>query len=271
MTPDKNIVSELKELAPVLAGQQQTVPYQVPVGYFESFPEKMLGLVKYVKEKAVIETEEGIKPGEDFTAGEEIATLSPLLASLSKKMPFSVPGGYFDQIAPATLKTEQIATEDTEIETGSILLLVSRKGPFKVPVGYFEQFPEKMAQKARQLESGNGAKIISIGRSWFRYATAAVVAGVLVLAGWFYFQPASENPGLTPAFAKQLETEMQQISDEAILEYTNPTSSIYYGTAANQADELSEDDVHDLLGDVSDEALQKYLQEFNGKSTSYMN
>lgn len=250
MTPDKNIESELMELAPVLAGQQQTVPYQVPVGYFETFPERMLGLVKSV---------------------EEITTLSPLLAGLSKKMPFSVPSGYFDQIAPAIVKSEQVATGDSEIETGSILQTASRKVPYQVPIGYFEQFPENMAHKVSLQDTGTGAKVISIGRSWFRYAAAAVVAGVLVLAGWFYFQPASENPGITPAFAKQLETEMQQISDDAILEYTNPTSSIYYGTAANQADELSDSDVHDLLGDVSDEALQNYLQEFNGKSTSNMN
>ncbi|WP_290795218.1 hypothetical protein [Flavihumibacter sp. UBA7668] len=267
MTPDKNIVSELK----VLAGQQQTVPYQVPIGYFDSFPERMLELVKSVSGKAAIQTEDGIKVGEEFTFLEEITTLSPLLAGLSKKMPFTVPNGYFDQIEPATVKTEHIATEDAEIETGSILLLVNRKGPYEVPIGYFEQFPGKMVQKIGQVETGSGAKVIFMGKSWLRYAAAAVVAGVLAIAGWFYFQPASENPGMTPAFAKQLETEMQQISDEAILEFTNPTSSIYYGTAANQTDELSVDDVHDLLGDVSDEALQKYLQEFNGKSTSNMN
>ncbi|KYP14174.1 hypothetical protein [Flavihumibacter sp. CACIAM 22H1] len=247
MTPDKNIVSELKELAPVLVGLQETMPYQPPVGYFAEFPDKMLQRVRLEQTTGEINKPAPVSPGD------EISSLSPLLAGLSKKMPFRVPEGYF------------------EISAGSVLATADRIMPYQVPADYFEQFPVQVLQKIRQEPRSSEARVISIKKTWLKYAVAAAVAGILAIAGWMYQQPAAEQPGISPAFVKQLNAEMQQISDEAILEFSNPTSSIYFGTAGITADDLSPSDIHDLLSDVSDDALQHYLQEFNGKSTSTLN
>lgn len=269
MTPDLNITEELKGLAPALVGQQSLQPYKVPVGYFEAFPQRMLDLVHQ---------------GE---ASEEISAISPLLAGLSRKMPFTVPEGYFEQ-----------AADPLELDPSSILVGIERQVPYAVPMGYFEEFPQAMLrqiylQQALRTANGasetssadgtlkpvigkvsgssSGASVISIGRSWIRYAAAAVVTAVLALAGWMYFQPASDSLDRNPIAALQLDKEFSEISDEEILEFTNPTSTIYYGTAVLAPGELSGSEVHDLLGDVSDEALQQYLQEFNGKNTNSMN
>ncbi|MBU7577858.1 MAG: hypothetical protein KAF40_07340, partial [Flavihumibacter sp.] len=187
----------------------------------------------------------------------------PILAGLSKKMPFTVPAGYF------------------ELSPASPLNKIGRSIPYTVPAGYFEELPQRMlskVQSANNLENAtqaatgsSGAKVISLGRSWIRYAAAAVVTAVIALAGWLYFRPASDSLGVNPAFVKQLDKEIREISDEEILEFTNPTSTIYYGTAVLAPGELSGSEVHDLLGDVSDEALQQYLQEFNGKNANSMN
>jgi hypothetical protein len=266
MTPDLNITEELKGLAPALVGQQSLQPYKVPVGYFEAFPQRMLDMARRDE------------------ASEEISSISPLLAGLSRKMPFTVPEGYFEQ-----------AAEQMELEPGSILAGIERHVPYVVPMGYFEEFPQAMLRQVYAQESlptakgassadsnlrpvtgkesgsSSGASVISIGRSWIRYAAAAVVTALLALAGWMYFQPASDSIDTNPIAALQLDREFSQISDEEILEFTNPTSTIYYGTAVLAPGELSGSEVHDLLGDVSDEALQQYLQEFNGKHTNSMN
>jgi hypothetical protein len=258
MTPDLNIENELKDLAPALIGKQFPLPYTVPVGYFEHFPQRMLQLVKQAEAK------------------EEIAVISPLLAGLSKKMPFTVPEGYFDQ---AEQSFENISI--SELSPGSSLHRIKKTGPYAVPEGYFEELPQQLLRKVQSGNTagnathaaplGSGAKVISLGRSWIRYAAAAVVTAVLALAGWLYFRPASDSLGVNPAFVKQLDKEIREISDEEILEFTNPTSTIYYGTAVLAPGELSGSEVHDLLGDVSDEALQQYLQEFNGKNANSMN
>ncbi|GAB2679825.1 hypothetical protein GCM10027036_37480 [Flavihumibacter cheonanensis] len=256
MMPDLNIENELRELAPALVGKQSPLPYEIPVGYFEQFPQRMLQLVKQAEAK------------------EEIAVISPLLAGLSKKMPFTVPEGYFEQ-------TEQAFESISDLSPASPLHRIGRTGPYTVPTGYFEELPQQLLSKVQSANnlvndipstaSGSGAKVISLGRSWIRYAAAAVVTAVLALAGWLYFRPASDKLGVNPAFVKQLDEEIKEISDEEILEFTNPTSTIYYGTAVLAPGELSGSEVHDLLGDVSDEALQQYLQEFNGKNANSMN
>jgi hypothetical protein len=267
MTPDLNIENELRELAPALIGKQSLLAYEVPVGYFEHFPQRMLQLVQQAEVK------------------EEIEVISPLLAGLSKKMPFTVPEGYFERTEQ---EFENISIQEgkqseiiSELSPASPLNKIAKTGPYTVPAGYFEDLPQRVLSL---VKSGNnignathttpsisGAKVISLGRSWIRYAAAAVVTAVLALAGWLYFRPASDSLGVNPAFVKQLDKEIREISDEEILEFTNPTSTIYYGTAVLAPGELSGSEVHDLLGDVSDEALQQYLQEFNGKNANSMN
>ena len=108
-----------------------------------------------------------------------------------------------------------------------------------------------------------------MGARWVKYAAAAVVTGVIALSAWLYYNPSSSSA--TNGLAAQLQQEMDNISDEAILEFTNPTTSVYYGTAANGAIDLTNEDLHYMLGDVSDEALQQYLAEQSGKSGSLNN
>ena len=81
MTQRNNILQELQELNSSLGEIQAARVYSVPEGYFENLAE--LVLMK-------------IREGE-VSSAEEIDNLSPLLSKASRKMPFEVPGGYFDQ------------------------------------------------------------------------------------------------------------------------------------------------------------------------------
>ena len=74
------IQEELKELNSQLPLEKGPELYSVPKGYFEGFAASMLEKVK--TDKAV-------------TASDELEALAPFLAGISKKMPFTVPEGYF--------------------------------------------------------------------------------------------------------------------------------------------------------------------------------
>src|SRR4051794_36412490 len=78
------VIQELRDLNSSLADLARLETYSVPAMYFEDFPALMLNRIR------VMET---------GTAAEELELISPLLSGLSKKLPFTVPTGYFSSIA----------------------------------------------------------------------------------------------------------------------------------------------------------------------------
>lgn len=86
MNRRKEILEELNDAAPNLAGIENQHPYRVPAGYFASLPELILLRIRTDKAES---------------AGEELEILSPLLSGLDKKMPFSTPEGYFESLQPS--------------------------------------------------------------------------------------------------------------------------------------------------------------------------
>src|SRR5690606_3506220 len=112
-----------------------------------------------------------------------------------------------------------------------------------------------------QEEPKETARVIAIGRRWVKYAAAAVVTGAIAVAGWLYSDSDTQNGSLVAAMDKHLEEEMAEISEEAMLEFTNPTSTIYYGLASAMIEDIPDSEADDLLGDISDDALQQYVQE----------
>jgi len=266
MTADKHIVHELRELSPTLADLRNTSnpqtghPYTVPAGYFDQFANSILLKIRQM-EVSRRQMDSSHRQLEDSPADarEEISNLSPLLAGLSRKMPFEVPDGYFKNVPVPQSESEP----EFELEPGSPLLTISKAGPYQVPDQYFEQFPDTLLKKLK--EPKEPARVIAIGRRWVKYAAAAVVAGVIAVAGWLYSGKDIQNSSLIAAMDKHLEEEMAEISEEAMLEYTNPTSTIYYGLASALPEEISDYGSDDLLEDISDDALQQYVQEYDFK------
>lgn len=243
MSPSRHNRFELQEISPMLAADNSTGrPFAVPAGYFEGFPDRMLVLAKTLGGAAVAGQQ-----GKTADVAEETAALSPLLAGLSKKMPFEVPAGYFEHAA---------------IPVPGLLDRLEKINPYAVPAGYFARFPELMLQRV-QPKTG-GAKVISLGRSWMRYAAAAVVAAVIAVGGWMYVQ---RDRAITPAaagndVALQLQQDLNQLSDDAILDFNNEATTAEVpanSLAALDNDDLNAADIHFLLEDVSDKALQDFL------------
>lgn len=87
MASHQPIRQELHEIGSMLAQQPIASPYQVPPGYFDGLPERILLRIK--AEQA-------------YSPKEELELLSPLLGSIGKRTPFTVPAGYFDNLQPQT-------------------------------------------------------------------------------------------------------------------------------------------------------------------------
>lgn len=276
------ILDELKAISPVVAGAGFRNVYEVPAGYFEALPGRMLGLLKGAeggispvlpaKKDNPYQVPQGyfdnfaasvlqrIKADEAKSAKEELETLSPLLSGLGKKMPFSTPDNFFEELSDnAVAGAKAIDFVNVELENLSPLMSSLKDiQVYEAPAGYFDQLPRQILQKVKSQP----AKVVSMNftRKVVRYAAAAVVAGLVVAATWLYIGNGKEESGLVG---------IEQISDEGLESYIENQSSVIPAETAvlavNTNAEIDEEDMKDMLADVSDEELQKYVDQYNAK------
>lgn len=248
MAQNNSILQELHDLNSVLAGKSIHNVYTVPDGYFEGFANQVMNRIKASEAKSVFE---------------ELSHLSPMLNDISRKMPYSVPANYFEMPEEKLMQTvrehSDYQTAKEELESLSPLLSSLKKQmPYSVPANYFENL------NARPHEIPNTkpeTKVIAItSRKWFRY-TAAVVAGIIVLAGFLYFNQKANDPVKSfTRFEKKLDNEIKTTSDKDLSEFVQQ-----FTDAGLSGDEKAQnnlkDDVKDMLKDVSDSELKEFIQE----------
>jgi hypothetical protein len=220
-----------------------------PVGYFESFAEKML---KHVK----AETSNSVD--------EELAGLSPFLSTIKREMPFSVPQNYFEELSDNALQSAKAIdfVNDEAENIPALLKGLKDKNVYTTPLGYFENFSDSVLSKIKN--EPKKAKVISIGsrKTWLRVAAAAIVVGLISTIGYYTLnknsQPAVSDP--LAALSKVSDDEMNNylqnqysliMSDSVITNTASPLASI----------DMSSDGTNDLLSTVSDDELKQYLDE----------
>lgn len=283
MTEKDNILQELKELNSRLAGYQSGQTYTVPAGYFD-------GLIGQVMQR--------IRALETANASEELELLSPVLSRLSKSMPYTVPTGYFEQLdkrlekvkgsdehtildtvdkqmpyqvpagyfdglAERMLQAVRTADHSTvQDETAAISPLLGslkKEMPFHVPAGYFESLASDVAAK----ESATEAKVIAItSRSWFRYAAAAVVTGVVFLAGFLLLnrQDNDAEAGIK-VFSKVL-IDIKPLNDTEQDDLVDFLDAGLTGSETAQVNpETKSKEIQQLLQDVSEEELKDFREQ----------
>lgn len=283
-------MNELQDLSGVLAQNDPCgMPYRVPQDYFEQLPEKMLERVNdpaalpassqpYTVPQGYFEgladnVLNRIKAMESGFADEELKAISPLLSGLNKTMPYEVPAGYFEELAGnVTDGAKAIDLVNEELENLSPLMNSLRnKKAYTVPGGYFENLPDRMLAK---VQEGQSAKVVSISfRSRIvRLAAAAIVTGLIVLAGWLFrnnpVQPAAGeivnkgNPGTVIPVT---------ISDEEIEQFLKEETLNTDAVAATDVQELKAENVNDMLADVSDEELEQFIGSNGDTNTELTN
>jgi len=203
----------------------------VPEGYFENFAVSVLMRIK--KEEAV------------DSAAEELASLSPLLAGLPKKMPYDLPQNYF------TTLSNDVPALIQEDELPAILAEHTRSNPYEVPMGYFDTLPTQVIAKIAPKQ----AKIVSFNRTrWMRVAAAALVTGAIAISSLVYYNNRSST-NLYSSSEAWIANQLKNISNQdldSFIESADATSTEQMATA-NVAD------VGQLLNDVSVKEIDAFL------------
>lgn len=195
MEENKHINSALNELSPLLEGISKTMPQTVPLGYFDSFADKMLILAK----KSSISVEA------------ELDSIAPLLNTIAKRPVQSLPEGYF--------KDFQIAQKQ---ETAIVRMPRLRK--------------------------------------WMSYAAAAMIAGILITAGFIFNNNNSKSFDYAYYSKIDVPAALNQVTDDELQNYLN-TTALLSGTEQLTIPEEVENIDQGNFQQISDDELNEYLKE----------
>ncbi len=159
-----------------------------------------------------------------------------------------------------------------ELEAIAPLLAGLAKKPVQsLPKGYFEQFSVNLpAEKAVVVK-------MQFLRKWMSYASAAVVAGILVTAAFVYTDRAKGISEFEQYSKMDIPSEMNKLSEEEMQNYLAGAvvlagaghSAVGVETEQATEEQGAEEEGTTAtavrIGQVSDEDLLEYLQENTGK------
>lgn len=239
----------------VLASADKTMPFTVPAGYFDALAGTILN---------------SIKAEQTDNAREELELLSPLLGSIGKKTPFTSPEGYFTDIPEnivAGVKAIDFVNEELE-NLSDVMLHLKNKQVYEVPAGYFDTVaPAVLASIKKQP----AAKVISIGfgKKMMRYAAAAVVTGIVVVAGYITLNKPGNVDNPVAANTTWDSATVAKIPDQEIESFLNTNTVSLADVSDDNPDD--ENDLKALLADISDEELRQYLEQHGATPNSITN
>ncbi|MBE7172019.1 MAG: hypothetical protein INR73_15640 [Williamsia sp.] len=236
------LISELSQISKPLAENPVSTPFVVPAGYFDQLPGILLQRVRALEEAPTLE--------------EETAALSSLLGSISKKMPFTLPETYFQELIP--IPPSILAEQDGQLaaDHSSLLQSLKDKPTYRVPAGYFEKLAGNIQE---QLPDETKAPVvpISFGRKITRYAVAASVAAVMVVSGWFLLH--KQQP-LSSAGNGAL-ANIEQVSNKELQDFIDQNTVILPDSISVVSSEIRPEDVKTMLAGIPDAELQQYIEQ----------
>jgi Sec-independent protein translocase protein TatA len=245
MTQKDNILQELSELKSNLINLNRQNIYSVPDGYFEGLAENML---------------KRVKAEEIANVADELSNLSPLLSSLSREMPYCVPSGYFETLSDSVLKTittNDLSAKDELAAISPLLSSLQKENLFSVPEGYFEN----LAQVKQKENIKPATKVVSLtSRTWFRFAAAAVVTGIIILAGLLFFNTEKEPGGKALAKFTRDVKKMDEQQKNDIIDFFDAGLD-GKETAQVNPDAKKSKEVKELLEGISDEELRDFQEQ----------
>lgn len=271
-----------EEVLPPALRAARVNPFVVPAGYFENLPLQLLQLAKEEEPASTTLQQAGMNPytvpagyfdqladtillrakaaDDSLTAQEELSFLSPLLSKLDKKLPFEAPAGYFTELTDNVVSgARAIDFVNEELENLSpVMAGLKDKQVYEAPAGYFEGLPGQLLSRVKKVNVPAKVIVVSFRSKVMRYAAAAALAGAVIMGAW-WFTGKSGTSGTDSVVAKVDKlsvTELQDyLEDESV---AMPAADLL---AANSKPELDASDMGDLLQNVSDDEIQKYLEQ----------
>lgn len=200
---------------------------------------------------------------------DELKGVSKLLSGLDASNPYRVPAGYFDTLADSIMlriRAEAAASPEEELELLSpFLRKLDKTPPYTVPQGYFENLATSLPKPAEEKQKEPAPVVRMSPRRVFSYAAAAVTVGLITIVAWFFIQsPAKQQTTVAANHDTLTERQMQKdisgLSDTEIASFVegNAVADVENQVVAVQ---LEEEPFRLMLSEVSDEELEKYLEQ----------
>jgi hypothetical protein len=200
----------------------------------------------------------------------ELLEIAPFLGRTgSLKAPYVIPAGYFEDFVDILMyrirfeadgfgEINSVSAPEEIAEISPLLAGLKNKNPYQVPVGYFENLTtygrvtENDPPKLTALPQSIKSKKISIPMRIVRYAAAACIVGMIGITTFNLTHHQILDPinGLTT------------VSNQDMANYLD-IDDVHW-TPDNFSDlqtatvDLSDNDIHDLLGSVPDVELEQY-------------
>jgi hypothetical protein len=200
----------------------------------------------------------------------ELLEITPFLGRAGiLKTPYVIPMGYFEDFADILMyrirfeadgfsETNSMSAPEEIAEISPLLAGLKNKNPYRVPAGYFEsldskvQITESVAPKLVTMPRANITRKISIPMRIVRYAAAACIVGMIGITTFnlTHHQVVDPINGLTTIS----DQDMANFLDVDDVHWTPDNPSAMETSTVN----LSDNDIHDLLGSVPDVELEQY-------------
>jgi hypothetical protein len=284
MKRSDDILNELNELSPLLAGIDCKNVFSVPEGYFNTVADTVLVCVNAVAPSN--HTESDVPAGYfdtlasnilgkiNGTVANELSEIAPFLAGIKKENPFKVPKNYFEQLPSDVVAIMQ------EEKIPVVLQDAKALQSFTVPQGYFENLSADILSK---VKNDSGAKVITMPKRMnllVKYAVAAAIIGAVALGVYKFTNntsiiSGSENlvkidsvitKGMTiAADTQKFDETLGNLDEEAISKYLEQNASesdmallssgIDEGTLPTQEDYLTDE-----------KTLDNFIEEISSKN-----
>lgn len=259
MEKSVDILNELNEISPLVAGIGRANVFTVPQGYFETVPHTVIACI----------TNE-FSAGEDVPAGyfddlsntilskiegtvaNELLELSPFIAGIKKINPFEVPANYF----------ETFAVNIEEQKMPAALNELNELHPFDLLAGYFDNSAANIISKAK---TENSAKVIAIPKrrnTILKYAAAAVFTGLVTLGVYKYAGNNTVDPVVETASTELPVMKMDEQQFEETLNSLNEDDIVKYLEKNG-----SENDVATLISGIDEANLPDQEEYFTDDAT----
>jgi hypothetical protein len=228
MGKENNILVELAEIAPLVAGINKSNVYQVPSGYFDSLSDKIV---------------ESIQIPHFFNAS----------------IPYKVPPNYFESLADNIInkihnqkhKVENSPVANELNEIAPLLNTINKQNVFFVPDNYFNEI------KISDITKKAPAKVVTLGgnvRKWVTYVAAASILFIIATGSFFYVDRHAHKQQVN------LQQKLASLKEEEIISYLKDDEEILSG---DLKPEEQSSKIQVLLKNTSDEEIENYLNDYS--------
>lgn len=247
MNQSNEIIKELQGISPMLAQMQKVNVFEVPEGYFSRLAEKMTTRI-LLEEK------------DSF--------------NFDKRNTQQVPEGYFDSLSDVILskiKKEEAENNEEDFQKSfPVLHSLKNKNVFTVPENYFEGISYQIINK---IKSHQPAKVISMKTRWWKYAAAAIIAGIITIGSLQIFNSSRDGDQI-PSYVEssfqyktpeQVDEGIASLSDDEIIKYLEK-----YGSIMDNDLLIKDVDVKELPATedylIDENTLNNYLEKIDVQS-----